>query len=71
MDDLDRASEVEEANRDAALAAHLARSHRPIGNSATHCEDCGSDIPEGRRLAIPGVLLCIDCQSIHERMSRK
>ena len=29
--------------------------------SATKCE-CGNPIPEGRRRAIPGVHLCVECQ---------
>ncbi|WP_426111288.1 TraR/DksA family transcriptional regulator [Pseudomonas sp. DSP3-2-2] len=70
MDVFDRASEVEEANREAAIAAHLAQVPKPAGASALLCE-CGAAIPEGRRLALPGVLLCIDCQSFHEKLARK
>ena len=29
----------------------------------THCEDCESEIPEARRKAVPGVRLCVNCQS--------
>lgn len=35
----------------------------PEGESLTHCARCDEPIPEGRRRAIPGVKLCIDCQS--------
>ena len=35
----------------------------PVGQSATHCAECEEPIPEKRRAAIPGVKLCIDCQS--------
>lgn len=35
--------------------------------SLMHCEECGDDIPEPRRLAIPGVRLCIFCQEARER----
>ncbi|WP_137701403.1 DksA/TraR family C4-type zinc finger protein [Marimonas lutisalis] len=35
---------------------------RPVGESLTECAECGEEIPEKRRLAIPGVKLCIDCQ---------
>lgn len=35
----------------------------PVGDSLTHCADCEEPIPEARRAAIPGVKLCIDCQS--------
>lgn len=34
----------------------------PQGESLTHCAECEEEIPERRRLAIPGVKLCIDCQ---------
>ncbi len=33
----------------------------PIGESLTHCAECEEPIPEARRVAIPGVKLCIDC----------
>ncbi|MCA0850988.1 DksA/TraR family C4-type zinc finger protein [Salipiger thiooxidans] len=34
----------------------------PVGESLMECAECGEEIPEKRRLAIPGVKLCIDCQ---------
>lgn len=33
------------------------------GESLTHCEECGDPIPERRREAVPGVRLCVSCQS--------
>lgn len=42
------------------------KSNIPVGESLLHCEECGVDIPENRRLAIPGVRLCISCQSEQE-----
>lgn len=47
-------------------AVKLARSRLPTGKSLTHCEKCESTIPEARRNAIPGVRLCVDCQSEHD-----
>ncbi|MCA0919803.1 DksA/TraR family C4-type zinc finger protein [Pseudooceanicola nanhaiensis] len=35
----------------------------PMGESLTHCAECEEEIPEKRRVAIPGVKLCIDCQN--------
>lgn len=35
--------------------------------SAEFCEECGEDIPEQRRIAVPGVQLCIHCQTKLER----
>lgn len=44
-----------------------ARSQLAGGESAEECDECGVPIPEARRKAIPGVRLCIDCQSAHEK----
>jgi phage/conjugal plasmid C-4 type zinc finger TraR family protein len=50
-----------DASVDDAVTA--ARSKLPVGNSLTHCEECQTEIPEARRKAIPGVRLCISCQT--------
>ena len=39
------------------------RSELPKGESLSHCEECGKTIPEARREAVPGVRLCVACQS--------
>ncbi len=44
-------------------AIKLARSRLPAGASLSHCEECGAAIPEARRAAVPGVRLCVRCQS--------
>jgi len=44
-------------------AVARARSRLPKGESLKHCEDCGEEIPEARRLAVPGVRRCVACQS--------
>ncbi len=36
------------------------------GESYKFCEECKLAIPETRREAVPGVQLCITCQSIFE-----
>lgn len=49
-----------------SVAEELARMQArktPVGESLDHCAECGEDIPEARRKALPGVKLCIDCQS--------
>lgn len=51
-----------DASVDDAVA--LARRNLPKGLSAMHCEECGNGIPERRRVAVPGVKLCIACQEI-------
>jgi phage/conjugal plasmid C-4 type zinc finger TraR family protein len=51
---------------EASISDELARmkvTRRPVGESLTECAECGDVIPEARRAALPGVKLCIDCQS--------
>lgn len=45
----------------------LARSRLPAGESLACCEMCKAPIPEERRKAIPGIRLCVRCQSGAER----
>jgi phage/conjugal plasmid C-4 type zinc finger TraR family protein len=37
------------------------------GESLTHCEECGEEIPQRRRELIPGVRLCVDCQTERDK----
>ena len=55
-DDVDFADERIEKELASALAARVIYS----GESALECE-CGEEISEGRRLAVPGVQECITC----------
>jgi phage/conjugal plasmid C-4 type zinc finger TraR family protein len=43
-------------------AVERARSKLAAGPSLMHCEECDCAIPEARRLAVPGVRLCVKCQ---------
>jgi len=45
-----------------------ARARMPSGEGSQWCEDCGDEIPERRRRALPGTRTCVPCQS--ERDSR-
>jgi len=38
-----------------------------VQEQLTHCEECEEPIPEARRNAIPGVRLCVSCQSEFEK----
>ena len=38
--------------------------------SAEYCEECGEDIPERRREALPGVQTCVTCQSLRDKAFR-
>ncbi|MCK0167596.1 DksA/TraR family C4-type zinc finger protein [Jannaschia sp. S6380] len=51
---------------EASIADELARMRArsgPSGESFTHCAECEEPIPEARRAAVPGVKLCVDCQT--------
>jgi phage/conjugal plasmid C-4 type zinc finger TraR family protein len=43
-------------------AVERARNNLPAGASLTRCAECGAQIPEARRQAMPGVRLCLACQ---------
>ena len=42
------------------------RDRLPTGPSLEACEECGARIPEARRVAVPGVHLCVPCQEAHD-----
>lgn len=63
-DSMDIVQGINEQFQTAALAEH--QRNRPTGPAATHCEDCGEEIPIKRRLAMPGCRRCIDCQTLLE-----
>lgn len=44
-------------------AVEHARSRLPVGESRLRCEECDTPIPEARRKALPGVRLCVPCQT--------
>ncbi|QYK39835.1 MAG: DksA/TraR family C4-type zinc finger protein [Paracoccaceae bacterium] len=48
------------------LARLRARNPLPAGTSRDTCAECDEPIPEARRAALPGVKLCIDCQSARD-----
>ncbi|MBN1240867.1 MAG: DksA/TraR family C4-type zinc finger protein [Gammaproteobacteria bacterium] len=44
-------------------AVESARGKLPSGESLRRCEECGEEIPEARRRALPGVRRCLGCQA--------
>ena len=50
---------------DASVEDAVERTRRrlPRGESLLECEECGAKIPALRREALPGVRLCVACQS--------
>ncbi|WP_226699490.1 DksA/TraR family C4-type zinc finger protein [Qipengyuania gaetbuli] len=51
-------------------AVSAARARMPRGESAEYCDECGEEIPEKRREALPGVRTCVACQSARDASVR-
>lgn len=51
-------------------AVRRAREHLPRGDSLRECEACDRPIPEARRQAVPGVRLCVSCQSERDKTAK-
>lgn len=60
---IDQASELEEMLREQAIAAHRIDRNAV---SATHCAECDEEIPELRRVNVPGCQRCASCQQDEE-----
>jgi len=52
--------QIEDTVTDGVLTA---RARLPTGPGTEECVECGDDIPEARRKAVPGVTTCVSCQS--------
>lgn len=55
--------QIDDTVKDGILRA---RAGMPVGEAALQCIECGEEIPEARRQAVPGVRTCIDCQSARD-----
>jgi len=55
--------QIDDTVMDAVLAA---RARLAGGEGKTHCVECGEEIPEGRRRALPGARTCVACQSARD-----
>ena len=51
-------------------AVKHARSQLASGQSRSHCAECDAEIPDARRKAVPGVQLCINCQSLADEQAK-
>ncbi len=51
-------------------AVDLARSRLPVGESNTHCDECGEAIPEKRRAAVKGCKRCVTCQIPFDKLPK-
>ena len=52
-------------------AISRARERMPRGESLENCEECDASIPTARREAVPGVRLCVKCQSEQDKETAK
>jgi phage/conjugal plasmid C-4 type zinc finger TraR family protein len=57
--------QIDDTVADAVLRA---RAGLPAGEGAEDCEECGEEIPERRRLAVPGTRTCVACQSARDAL---
>jgi phage/conjugal plasmid C-4 type zinc finger TraR family protein len=48
-----------------------ARDQLPKGESLKNCAECDAAIPEARQKAVPGVRLCITCQTEMDKENKK
>ena len=58
---------------DATIKDGIERVRRQLaqGPGLERCEECDAPIPEARRLAMPGVRLCVRCQQSLEQHQQK
>ena len=56
--------QIEDTVTDGVLAA---RARLPAGEGTDQCVECGDEIPEARRRALPGARTCVQCQSGRDR----
>lgn len=66
-DFIDLAQEREQADRERYI--NRARQ-RPASPSRFLCEECDAPIPPARRIAVPGVALCVSCQALAEMKNK-
>lgn len=59
----DDARKASEDHLRRCLAARRVAAHR---QGSEECVNCGERIPERRRSAMPGCVLCVDCQAEEE-----
>jgi phage/conjugal plasmid C-4 type zinc finger TraR family protein len=54
-------------NMNAVAAVRRQLERQALEPSAEECEECGDEIPEARRIAVPGCKLCVFCKEKQER----
>lgn len=64
---IDQANELAERHLEITIQ-NMRIDHNAV--SATHCCDCGEEIPARRRAAVAGCQRCADCQEVEEIMKK-
>lgn len=67
-DIIDQANELVEHRLQLAIQKHRIDQNAV---SAEHCSECEEDIPEARRVAMPGFKTCASCQEVLELMIKQ
>lgn len=68
MDEADYAQVFSDRYLNGEIArARTAQGSDELRVTSYECEDCGEEIPEGRREAAPGCTRCVRCQTEFER----
>lgn len=67
-DIIDQANELVEHRLQLAIQRHRIDQNTV---SAEHCSECEEDIPEARRVAMPGCKTCASCQEVLELMIKQ
>lgn len=62
--------QIEVSTNEAIARARLRARAAAEAESAEFCAECDEPIPDARRAAIPGVQLCVACQSRRDRAFR-
>ncbi|MDO5630384.1 MAG: DksA/TraR family C4-type zinc finger protein [Paracoccus sp. (in: a-proteobacteria)] len=62
--------QIEVSTNEAIARARLRAARPSATDSAEFCAECDEPIPQARRDAIPGVQLCVACQSGRDRAFR-
>jgi len=67
LNDDEQGLRAEQFATDLALIQHQQAHPQATKPSFDYCDRCGVPIPEARRIAVPGVEWCVDCQRDEER----
>jgi phage/conjugal plasmid C-4 type zinc finger TraR family protein len=72
MDIGDEAAELEHMFTSEAInRSRSAIAAQNASESFEECEDCGCEIPQKRREAMPGCTTCVQCQAKRERTGKR